>query len=86
RKMCIRASGYPAHTDLLSATIIAPNAMLADAYATSCMAMNCESAIEMLDSIPDTEGLLVTLDSGHAPDSAPTYKIVTTKGFPSLIK
>ncbi|MDE6860249.1 MAG: FAD:protein FMN transferase [Duncaniella sp.] len=79
-------TGYPAHTDLLSATIIAPNAMLADAYATSCMAMNCESAIEMLDSIPDTEGLLVTLDSGHAPDSAPTYKIVTTKGFPSLIK
>ncbi len=79
-------TGYPAHTDLLSATIIAPNAMLADAYATSCMAMSCDSAIKMLENIPYTEGLLVTLDSLYTPDSAPTYKIVTTKGFPSLIK
>ncbi|MDE6116379.1 MAG: FAD:protein FMN transferase, partial [Duncaniella sp.] len=79
-------TGYPAHTDLLSATIIAPNAMLADAYATSCMAMSCDSAIKMLENIPYTEGLLVTLDSLYTPDSAPIYKIRTTKGFPSLIK
>ena len=29
--------GLPAHTDLLSATVIAPSAMEADAYATACM-------------------------------------------------
>lgn len=68
-------TGSPAHTDLLSATVIAPNAMLADAYATSCMAMDCADAVKMLSEVNGVEALLVTADT-----------IVTTPGFPEIIK
>ena len=71
-------SGRPAHTDLLSATVIAPNAMLADAYATSCMAMNRAEAIAMLESIDGVEGLLVTLNPADS-----TFTTTATKGFPA---
>lgn len=80
------STGRPAHTDLLSATVIAPDAMLADAYATSCMAMSCDSALAMLERIPEVEALLVTLDTSATADSVPSYRIVTTGGFPTLIK
>ncbi len=79
------STGRPAHTDLLSATVVAPDAMLADAYATSCMAMRCDSAIAMLDAVKGVEALLVTLDT-VASDSVPSFRIVTTKGFPAVQK
>ena len=72
------SDGLPAHTDLLSATVIAPNAMLADAYATSCMAMNRAEAIAMLESIDGVEGLLVTLNPADS-----TFTTTATKGFPA---
>ncbi|MCM1076258.1 MAG: FAD:protein FMN transferase [Bacteroides sp.] len=71
--------GYPAHTDLLSATVIAPNAMLADAYATSCMAMSSDSAMAMLDRLDGVEALLITLNPKDS-----TYVITTTADFPEL--
>lgn len=77
------ATGRPAHTDLLSATVIAPNAMLADAYATACMAMTCDSAVIMLAGVPDVEALLVTVDTIQNPDSLP-FVITTTPGFPKI--
>ncbi len=81
-------TGRPARTDLLSATVVAPNAMLADAYATSCMAMSCDSAMAMLERTTGVDALLVTLDSTQPRDSSatPAYKIITTSGFPSIIK
>lgn len=82
------ATGRPARTDLLSVTVVAPNAMLADAYATSCMAMRCDSAVAMLERTTGVDALLVMLDSTRPqnPDSTPVYKTVTTSGFPSIIK
>lgn len=55
-------SGRPAVTDLLSATVIAPNCMLADAYATACMARTADSAMVMIGAVPGVEALLVTRD------------------------
>jgi len=66
-------SGRPAVTDLLSATVIAPTCMLADAYATACMARPAGSAIEMIDSIDGVEALLVTRDT-----------VIVSKNFPEI--
>ncbi len=41
-------TGRPVKTDILSASIIAPTCMEADALATACMAMGSEEAMEML--------------------------------------
>ena len=42
-------TGRPAKTDILSASVIAPSCMEADALATACMAMGSHAAMEMLD-------------------------------------
>lgn len=68
-------TGRPAHTDLLSATVIAPSAMLADAFATSCMAMQSNEAVEMLSKVDGVEALLVTADS-----------TIVTPGFPEIFQ
>ncbi|MDE5586086.1 MAG: FAD:protein FMN transferase [Muribaculaceae bacterium] len=41
-------TGYPVKTDILSASVIAPTCMEADALATACMAMGSAKAMEML--------------------------------------
>lgn len=53
-------TGRPALTDLLSATVIAPTCMLADALATACMAMNEREALEMIEGLDGVECILVT--------------------------
>lgn len=40
-------SGRPTETDVLSATVIAPTAMEADAYATSCMVLGSKGSSEL---------------------------------------
>lgn len=52
-------TGRPVSHNLLSATIVADNAMMADAYATYCMAIGLEESIEFLESRPDLEGCLI---------------------------
>ncbi len=39
----------PAHTDVLSASVIAPTCMEADGYATACMVMGAENAMRMAE-------------------------------------
>ena len=41
-------TGYPVKTDILSASVIAPTCMEADAMATACMAMGSKDALAML--------------------------------------
>lgn len=69
------ADGRPAVTDLLSATVVAPSCMLADAYATSCMAQTSDAAFRMLEFVPGVAGMLVTADT-----------MLVTSGFPEIIK
>ncbi len=55
-------TGYPVDHSLLSATIVAPNATLADAYATYCMVIGLDEAKRFIDSNDGLEGYLVYAD------------------------
>lgn len=52
-------TGYPVQHNLLSATIIAPSAMEADAYATYCMVIGYEASRDFILSRDDLEGYLI---------------------------
>lgn len=52
-------TGYPAKTDVLSATIIAPDCMTADAFATACMVMGVEKSKELIRTNSNLEGILI---------------------------
>jgi thiamine biosynthesis lipoprotein apbE len=55
-------TGYPVETDVISATVIAPNCMLADGAATACMASGSRLAKEILSRL-GFEGMLILSDS-----------------------
>lgn len=44
-------TGRPVETDVISATVIAPTCMEADALATCCMVLGCDKAIELCNSL-----------------------------------
>jgi len=46
-------TGYPTEQDILSVTILAPDCMTADAYATAFMVLGVEAACRMADTIPE---------------------------------
>lgn len=52
-------TGYPQQTDILSATVIAPSAIQADAYATAIMAMGMKKAEVFLNQHPELKVLLL---------------------------
>ncbi|MBQ8593974.1 MAG: FAD:protein FMN transferase [Bacteroidaceae bacterium] len=56
-------SGYPVQHSLLSATVVAPNCAMADAYATSFMVMGVEKAMELCDRNPALKGYFIYVDS-----------------------
>lgn len=68
------STGYPAPSHILSATVTAPSTMIADALATSCMAMHPDSAMAMIESYPGAEALLVL----------PDMNMAVSSGFPEL--
>lgn len=67
-------TGYPVDHSLLSATIIAPDAMLADAYATYCMVIGLDESKEFLAGRPDLEACLIYDEEGE-------YRTWCTPGF-----
>ena len=52
-------TGYPVKHNLLSATVIAPTATMADAYATFFMVIGLEKAKEFLEGKDNMDALLV---------------------------
>ncbi len=72
-------TGYPAKNNLLSASIIAPTGMDADAYATLCMVQGLEECQLFLDSKPELEGYLIYADQGG------NWQEYITEGFQSYI-
>ena len=59
-------TGYPAKNRLLSATIVADDCTTADGYATACMVMGKEKAIDFINSHPGLHGYFVfSDDSGN---------------------
>lgn len=67
-------SGCPVQHSLLSATIVAPDAMTADAYATYCMVVGLEASKAFLNSRPDLEGCLIYDEDG-------TFRTWCSAGF-----
>lgn len=52
-------TGYPVQHTLLSATVMAPDCMTADAYATAFMVMGLERSKALVDSLPGVEALFL---------------------------
>lgn len=72
------ATGRPCTGSTLSATVIAPNVMLADALATAAMALSPEEAVRVIDNFSDkTAVMLVTA----TPEG---QKIIKSARFDSL--
>ena len=71
-------TGYPSNSRVLSVTIIAPECIMADGLATACMTMELEKAYEMIDSLPDTEALFVTMSLDRK------WELHPTPGFPAI--
>jgi thiamine biosynthesis lipoprotein len=67
-------TGYPVHHSLLSATVTASSCMLADALATCCMVVGADSALVIINSVPEAECYLVEA-------SADTLAVRTSKGW-----
>ena len=57
-------TGWPVQHNLLSATIVAPDAASADAYATYCMVIGLEEAKAFVNGRDDIEGYLIYDDGG----------------------
>lgn len=56
------ATGFPYKSNVLSASIIAPTAMEADAFATASMASSLSDALEMVEKVPNIEAYLIYSD------------------------
>ena len=59
-------TGYPAEQNILSATIVMPDCMTADAYATAFMVMGVEAGCRMAEQIPEIEYYLIYSDEEGA--------------------
>lgn len=67
-------TGMPVEHNLLSATVIAENAMLADAYATYFMVLGVEKSREVLEKTPEIEAMLIYGDNEN-------MEVYMTDGF-----
>lgn len=71
-------TGYPRQTSTLSATVVAPSCMTADALATACMAMSCDSAMSMIEAMPDVSALLVVAEGDGK------WRMMKSSKFPTV--
>jgi len=68
-------NGYPVVHNLLSATVVAPTCILADAYATAFMVIGVDSTLKVCKSIPNLDCYLIYTDKDGK------NKVVYTEGF-----
>ncbi|MEM8484125.1 MAG: FAD:protein FMN transferase [Bacteroidota bacterium] len=69
-------TGYPEESDLLSVSVIGPDCMTADAYATAFMVMGKDKAHQMAEAQADIEAYFITADGKGG------FEEATTAGFP----
>lgn len=72
-------TGYPVNHPLLSATIVASSCMRADALATACMVLGVDSAMQLIESVPDAECYLIYSTA------ADSLAVSSTPGFGALV-
>lgn len=58
-------TGTPEETNLLSVTVLAPDCMTADAYATAFMVMGLEASMELLSKHPELDAYFIYDDQGQ---------------------
>ena len=68
-------TGQPAETDVLTATVIAPNVMQAEAVTKTLLILGSENAIHWLDAHPEFAALLILEDG----------QVITTKNFEEFL-
>lgn len=68
-------TGYPVSHNLLSATVIAPTCIMADAYATAFMVVGVDSAMALCKRIPGMDCYLIYTDE------LGKYQVTYTDGF-----
>ena len=71
-------TGYPQVTDILSASVIHDQCMLADAYATAFMIMGLEKSLEMVNSKADLEACFIVKQGDN-------FKHVYSQGFEDFL-
>lgn len=69
--------GCPVQRDILGATVIAPEAMVADAYATAFMVLGSEGARRLKEQAPQIEYFFICSDSL----SSDGYRVEYSEGF-----
>jgi len=67
--------GYPVVHNLLSATVVAPTCIVADAYATAFMVIGVDSSLQVCKSIPGMDCYLIYTDKNGK------NQVVYTEGF-----
>jgi len=72
-------TGYPVQHQLLSASVIAPDCMTADAYATAFMVLGLEKSLEIIKQHPELEAYFISSDGQE------TYRITMTDNFHKFI-
>lgn len=57
--ICYLNTGFPKMQTLLSATVLAPDCMLADGYATACVVLGLEKSIALITSDSTLEAYFI---------------------------
>lgn len=72
-------TGEPAQNNMLSATVLAPDCMTADAYATAFMVLGVDESLRLLSATPDLDALLI-----YALKDTAAYGEYMTEGFKQM--
>lgn len=73
-------TGYPVQHSLLSATVIGPNCMTSDAFATAFMVMGLEKSLEIANNNPEIEAYFIYDVEGE------TNAVAMSDGFKQYLK
>jgi thiamine biosynthesis lipoprotein len=57
-------TGFPVNNGIVSVSIVAPDCTMADGLATGVMIMGVEAGLELINRLPEVEGLIVVRGSG----------------------
>jgi thiamine biosynthesis lipoprotein len=68
-------TGYPVNNNVLSATVVAPSCMMADAYATAFMVLGVDSSLLVCKSLPEVDCYLIYSDKNGK------NRVIFTEGF-----
>lgn len=72
-------TGYPARSAILSASVLSPSCMSADAFATAFMVMGVDKSIELANELDSIDIYLIYMDTTQQ------YQIYASEGFKAFL-